>query len=1509
MIEDLENWMIENFIDFKFIEDDVFEIDGVGKFFVFDSKNEPLFDEGLSLNLRVANTDLDELLYEELKYTAFKFGSVWYYTSNELEVSQLKPLQSLGKAFLELESNYTHLGIHGHRELLNGSGSYDAYVNQAKFFGHKAIGICEKNTLAGCLLLQNSCKKNGIKSILGMTIDVIDVDGTKKEAKIYVENSIGWNNIMNISNIINNRDYTKKSIELLELNNHSNGLIFVFSKNWVRAEGFDTNSFSGFSQLYFQIDTTEYSSDAIDLHYLESARDWIRYTDFGKNDDIKPLLLSDSYYVHSSDFIVKKTLNQIDIGATHLQSTEQYFRPIEHHYDKLDLLVSDDDFNAFDDMFNEAVKNTMNIAVDCDFEINTDFLNMPEYELTEEEQKKYKDKYELFDAIVDSNWDERVPEGMDKEYEDRLEEEFRVIDGNGFLDYFLINWDWLMFCKRENIYTGVARGSAGGSVLSYLLGVTNIDPVKYNLLFERFLNEGRLKKTVKTKYILFHVNDSDAIITHRCDKLLKTGNGYFRADEVSEGDHLNGSKINKISEDIDEVVTAGSPPDIDSDVESIGRQRVKEYLEERYGKHRVLSIGTFTTLGIKSAISDVARVKGVATSEYRLLSKMITQKEVLAGFGLPELFLKAKTNDVVKRFIEDYPEVIEIARTVLGNSKSESVHAAGVIITPKYRDGVEVSAWDWIPTKIFDEQLVSEWEGEYLEQAGMLKLDLLGLNTLDKIHYVIDSIEKESGEKVDWHDIYTNRLEDKATFDIFSSGLTQNVFQFSSEDMTKFIKSMKPTNIEDICAANALFRPATMNLGYHEDYVEMKHGRKDAKYDWGLEDITKDTFGIQIYQEQMMQAVQKIGGFSLQESDAVRKAMGKKKQDLMDSYKIKFIDGAVMKGCDELEAIKIWNKIEQGASYGFNKCISGNEKIYRVGVNGMDKFRNPRFNPTISEMYKIRNDNSYAKSVNKVPLRHKYIGNGYGYGFSLNNEGKLIKNKIIDIRFEGVRETFKITLANGMSINTTDNHKFPTSNGEKMLKNLIVGKDKLYINDGYFQEKTCYNFTDKKPQNTKYHSSKYVEKFELNSAKGVAGFIEVGETSRKNLIYYSENLKKKCCEICGLRDCRLETHHVDGNHGNNDLCNLKTVCVSCHKKEHYGMGRTKMGEKGLHTKLFDIESIESNGVEEVYDVEMDSPYHTFATQGGVVTCNSHASAYALESYVTAYLKANYPVHFYTMSLAFSNDDTRPLILSEISVDGRIEIAPPHINESGFDFETDFEKNKIYWAIKSIKFVGDVAVRSIIDIRGSGGDFTSLENFVDRTEGKKVNKTHVVNLILSGAFDEIESLKSSLGRFGLIKWYYGYIGTEIPKDKFPTGSILNTFFWNRLQLELSGIGYIDYKNVFASSGFKEKFKRSVYLVPEKLSSHNAGKIVSVAGSIAEVKELSARNSGDKFGKIVLQSNTHVINVMIWSEKWKKFGEQMMKSKGRLCVINGVVSDDNFTGGKQIASYKGTDFKIM
>ena len=1233
MLQDLKKWIKDNEIVDNWLDEDIVEIGGIGKCYVFLNGDENVFNEDFHINL--LETDYEELEYDlECKQIIYKFGNVWYYTPVIEEKSKMIPLQNVGEAFIEIDEPFINLGVHGKQEYMNGSGEYIEWAKRAKFLGQKALGICEKNTLSGSLLFQKACHSVGINPVQGMTvsIEVQLEDGNYeiKEAKLYVKNKIGWVNLMNIANHINNTNVKNRSINLDLLIERSEGLSFVFGQKWIPCEDELLLISSNFTDYYYQIDTTEYKSTDIDIAHLNYASEY-----FGKYgyycEKLKPILISDSYYVNKYDHKVKKSLNFVTKNIT-FTSEDQYLRSFSHQYDKFQPLFSEDKQNDFEVFISIAAESTMEITMASEFEIDTNYLHMPEYELTSEEKRKYGDKYGLYEHIIDSNWVDKVPAGKEDEYEDRLEEEFRVIDGNGFLDYFLMNWDWIVkCCKARGIYTGPARGSAGGSLLAYLMQITDIDPIKNGLIFERFLNEGRLKKTVKTTYINLEF-DNGAYKKHIDRKILQvTRDGaleYLFAKEVREGDLVGDVqfKVSKVEKIVEEKVTAGSPPDIDTDVESARRDEIKQYLEERYGKHRVFSIGTNTTLGLKSGISDIGRSFGIGSAVTRPITKMISQKEVTEGMDFAGFFNKAQGNKAIKEFINGYPDTMETVRVAIGSSKATSVHASGVVITPRFRDGEEMNAWDWVPTKFHDGQLISEWDGSTLEDAGILKLDLLGLNTLDQIKDVIKKIKESTGETIVFEDIYRNKLGDSEVFKMFSRSQTQGVFQFASEDMTKFVAKMKPDCNDDLVAGVALFRPATMNLGFHEDFVDIKHGEKEVEYDWGLEEITKNTNGIMIYQEQMMKATQIIGGFSLQEADAIRKAMGKKKKDIMDAYKKRFLEGAEKNECPENDAIKIWNKIEQGSSYGFNL--------------------------------------------------------------------------------------------------------------------------------------------------------------------------------------------------------------------------------------------------------------------------------------------SHSAAYSLLSYTTAWLKAHYMLQFYTMSLELVKDDKRDPYISEINSIEKYDIVAPCVNKSKTKFVTDYDVGKIYWALTGIKNVGPVAVEAIMNQRELGGNFSTFNDFLERTKDVKVNKTNINNLISAGAFDEIVGLQHPTHRYELIKYYAkDFRGDEVDPIKFPSAKIGKEFFWTALQNSLTGLGNIDFKRISASSAIKKEYRNIQYITPDLiLESNREGKTYMFAASISEAKSHAMKNGG-QLGRVVFQSNDISFSCIFWESEWDKFSSLLLKSKGKIVVFNAKISLDKRSGQNSLYSYKKTKIEVI
>ncbi|KAA6302900.1 MAG: DNA polymerase III subunit alpha [Candidatus Ordinivivax streblomastigis] len=359
-------------------------------------------------------------------------------------------------------------------------------------------------------------------------------------------------------------------------------------------------------------------------------------------------------------------------------------------------------------------------------------------------------------------------------------------------------------------------------------------------------------------------------------------------------------------------------PDIDIDFASDRRQEIKEYLEQRYnvnGKQRVFSAGTFTTLKLKAALKDVARVYRIPVGTVNYITA-IFEDDAMDWTGL---FKLAETNKKVRKFILDYPDVIEDIRILMGQPRSASIHASAIIVTPDRKDGEEAECFDFLPIRKMDGLLVSEFDGNAVDEIGLLKEDVLATKELSKLSAVISIVNKTYNRHYSIESITQNEIEDRKTYSLLSAGFTQNVFQFASRGITRFIMDVRPDSIEDLIAINALYRPATLEIGATEDYIRYKRGEVAPVYNYGTYEATKNTFSIMVFQEQFMEIAHTLGGFDLGKTDYLRKAIGKKKADLMATLKDDFLAGAIKNGCPEYEAQEIWHKIEIAGKYSFNR--------------------------------------------------------------------------------------------------------------------------------------------------------------------------------------------------------------------------------------------------------------------------------------------------------------------------------------------------------------------------------------------------------------------------------------------------------------------------------------------------------------------------------------------------------------------------------------------------------------
>lgn len=667
--------------------------------------------------------------------------------------------------------------------------------------------------------------------------------------------------------------------------------------------------------------------------------------------------------------------------------------------------------------------------------------------------------------------------------------------------------------------------------------------------------------------------------------------------------------------------------DIDSDFAADRRGDVKKYLEKRYNTNnmqRVFSAGTFTTVKIKSAIKDIARVHKVSVGTTNYLTAILDD-----DMSWTDLMKLAVTDKRIYDFIQKHPSVFEEILPLFGQARSAGIHASALIITPECVKGERVNCYDLLPVRKMGDLLVSEISGNDIDAIGILKNDVLGIQELTRISDMLLLIEREYGVKYTMLQIVSQYLNDEKVFELLRQGHTQGVFQMSGQGITRYIKALKPDNINDLIASVALFRPGTLNSGSAQGYVDAKNGLVQPEYLWGTYDVLKDTFGFIVYQEQVATLVRKIGNLSLGEGVNLVKALSKKKLEKVQKFKSKFFVGAEQNHCPKEAAEKIWVTTEMAASYLFNK--------------------------------------------------------------------------------------------------------------------------------------------------------------------------------------------------------------------------------------------------------------------------------------------SHATAYGLTAYVGAWLKAHYPMPFYTVILRDCDNEKLPAVMNEVrGVDGT-DIVKPDINISGRNFTPDYKNKKIYWSLSRIKQLGPKAVDYIVKERERFGKFTDMEEFIRRIfrqrfvkfknwddpadgytlddEKNPVNARIIRHLIYAGAFDNCDHVGSVCERYGLLKKAAEMLGFEINPNEVPEGMENKHYFWSQQQIALAGVGSVDYKRIWNDLEKPVSAKNTPFLEFSELDSRYLTITkAAIVGTIMEVSEKKYKSRRDgttkRFGKIKLQQNTDVAELIMWDNSWSEHKELFVNNEGR--IIAAVVA---------------------
>lgn len=501
-LNELHDWLQVNHIQYNDIDSDVIEIVGMGKAYIQNWKNVSSIFRKDKDGEYIFNSmeDPEVLANEGVEYTIFKFGDNWYYFKLS-QGFQLNILKYVGKRVpTERHDKFVNLGIHTPYELLNGSFMTDMWIRKAKYLGHDAIGVCDRNTMASLFRFQKDADAAGIKPVFGYGLTFVD-NGNKVDAKVYVQTQTGLRNLLRIQKAVM-VDNDSHLIDFTEMLSRGKGNVLVLGK--LSAEYLCQNigsldrMNSAFDAVYYQIDLSEYKAERIDIRVLESAKMYFNEL----YDHIAPVLICDCYYLDKSDCKNKIILNKIAEGAAHEQSDDQYFKDVDEHYAVFKQLFDEQSWDI-GLLFDECCANSVAIAEGASARFETTKNYMPQYDMTEEEKVKYGTPYNMFCQLLEEGLQRLVPEEKHEEYRKQMEYEKYIIESTNNVDYLLVQYDTVNWCRRNGILTGCGRGSAAGSLLLYLLGITLVDPIRFNLIFERFLLPERAglypSQTVKVK--------------------------------------------------------------------------------------------------------------------------------------------------------------------------------------------------------------------------------------------------------------------------------------------------------------------------------------------------------------------------------------------------------------------------------------------------------------------------------------------------------------------------------------------------------------------------------------------------------------------------------------------------------------------------------------------------------------------------------------------------------------------------------------------------------------------------------------------------------------------------------------------------------------------------------------------------------------------------------------------------------------------------------------------------
>ena len=961
------------------------------------------------------------------------------------------------------KTGFAQLHCRSHHSIMEGQGSIKHWYEIADKKGHNAIAITDSNSLAGVMDSLFAQKQfPNVKAIIGQEFTIVNSKSVMSEEEPVVflaKNNNGLKNIFKLSE----RSWTKgfgvtgPRITFEYLSKNNDGIICLLGGirgpigtalkigGDIADEIIDQFFYIFGKELYFEIvygDGTD--EEALLNKYLLKK---------SKEKGVKCVITNDAQYASKKDWVACEAKRLI-----YNEQAANKSRPRNNEISKnawmktaKKLELDREKVHKYMDRatLEKLINNTNELSELCNASIKTGKHYLPEFDI---KRNPYFDKIndtseKVFTSMCEDKFACFMEENahLDKTvYRHRFEYELAVLIDSGISEYFLIVEDIVRWAKENDVEYGFGRGSLAGTLLGFLLGISGVDPIKYGLLFERFINPSRLDgyriDYPESPFMVFLENDFPRIKKAISNKKFKRKvKGHEDEEKIyAEWKLMRNSQKSYaywLRKNSYEVTPQGSwvawflgledkpkkeleyypggMADADLDFERDRRHLVKKYIASVYGEKRVCTVGTVNTFKIRTLLKDIQRVYDFlgfieeggffdSNTLYSLIDK-------LTADDIDDLDEALERSEEFKEFALDFPKTLRLMKSLNGEIKSLGRHAAAVLITPSLLR-------KWVPVRTMPvtgqekklegadgRVLVSQWDGDQCEKRGLLKLDVLGVKTLGVLRRTREMVQERSGHEI----IFEKEmdLEDPKVIKAFSEGRTAGVFQASSELQSGWFKTTKITGFKDVYNANALLRPGPMDAGAHNKYKKLKSGESKSEYDHiSLKPVLNETYGLIIYQEQVMRAVQVLGDFTLSEADDLRKAMKHYSRIEMNTFKDKFVNGAVGHGMKKKAAKETWEKLLAFFAYGFNKCQPGRTKIHL-------KDRRPL---TLASLYRLFKNPRLRKNVKVLSYDYNTEGFSYHYIKSITKQ-------------KWKRKTVPITLENGLKAKSTYNHLWPVN--------------------------------------------------------------------------------------------------------------------------------------------------------------------------------------------------------------------------------------------------------------------------------------------------------------------------------------------------------------------------------------------------------------------------------------------------------------------------------------------------